>query len=339
MSEEVKKFKVTIDGQTTEVLPGTSILEAARQIGGKSVPPAMCYYSKLETSGGRCRTCLVEVSKGSEADPRPMPKLVASCRTGVMDGMEVKNLSSEKAQEGRKAVTEFLLVNHPLDCPVCDQAGECHLQDLGYEHGNLETRTEFERNTYEADDIGPYIKLNMNRCILCARCVLAANQLTEKREHGILYRGDHAEISTMLNKALDNDFIGNVIDVCPVGALTDRTARFTSRVWFTKPYNASCTCTKCSGKAVVWMKGDEVVRVTARKDQYDEVEDWICNECRFEKKDTALWTIEGPRHIDRHYINYLNHYEKNTDSYNVLDNPDAKEIGVLDEKEIEKLDS
>ncbi|MBV6880064.1 2Fe-2S iron-sulfur cluster-binding protein [Epilithonimonas ginsengisoli] len=339
MSEEVKKFKVTIDGQTTEVLPGTSILEAARQIGGKSVPPAMCYYSKLETSGGRCRTCLVEVSKGSEADPRPMPKLVASCRTGVMDGMEVKNLSSEKAQEGRKAVTEFLLVNHPLDCPVCDQAGECHLQDLGYEHGNLETRTEFERNTYDADDIGPNIKLNMNRCILCARCVLAANQLTEKREHGILYRGDHAEISTMLNKALDNDFIGNVIDVCPVGALTDRTARFTSRVWFTKPYNATCTCTKCSGKAVVWMKGDEVVRVTARKDQYGEVEEWICDECRFHKKDTALWNIEGPRHIDRHSVISLNHYEKKTDSYNVLENFEAKEIGVSDEKEIEKLDN
>lgn len=339
MSEEVKKFKVTIDGQTTEVLPGTSILEAARQIGGKSVPPAMCYYSKLETSGGRCRTCLVEVSKGSEADPRPMPKLVASCRTGVMDGMEVKNLTSEKAQEGRKAVTEFLLVNHPLDCPICDQAGECHLQDLGYEHGNLETRTEFERNTYDADDIGPNIKLNMNRCILCARCVLAANQLTDKREHGILYRGDHAEISTMLNKALDNDFIGNVIDVCPVGALTDRTARFTSRVWFTKPYNATCSCTKCSGKAVIWMKGDEVVRVTARKDQYGEVEEWICDECRFHKKDTALWNIEGPRHIDRHSVISLNHYEKKTDSYNVLENFEAKEIGVSDEKKIEKLDN
>lgn len=339
MSEEVKKFKVTIDGQTTEVLPGTSILEAARQIGGKSVPPAMCYYSKLETSGGRCRTCLVEVSKGSEADPRPMPKLVASCRTGVMDGMEVKNLTSEKAQEGRKAVTEFLLVNHPLDCPICDQAGECHLQDLGYEHGNPETRTEFERNTYDADDIGPYIKLNMNRCILCARCVLAANQLTEKREHGILYRGDHAEISTMLNKALDSEFIGNVIDVCPVGALTDRTARFASRVWFTKPYNATCKCDKCSGKAVLWMKGDEVVRVTARKDQYGEVEDWICNECRFERKDVKYWNIEGPRHIDRHSVISLNHYEKKTDSYNVLENSEAKEIGLKDEIEIEKLDN
>ncbi|WP_312088736.1 2Fe-2S iron-sulfur cluster-binding protein [Chryseobacterium sp.] len=339
MSEEVKKFKITIDGQTTEVLPGTSILEAARQIGGKSVPPAMCYYSKLETSGGRCRTCLVEVSKGSEADPRPMPKLVASCRTNVMDGMEVKNLSSEKAQEGRKAVTEFLLVNHPLDCPICDQAGECHLQDLGYEHGVENTRTEFERNTYDADDLGPHIKLNMNRCILCARCVLAANQLTGEREHGILFRGDHAEISTYLNKALDNDFIGNVIDVCPVGALTDRTARFASRVWFTKPLNATCKCDKCSGKAVVWMKGEEIVRVTARKDQWGEVEEWICDTCRFERKNVSDWNIEGPRHIDRHSVISLNHYEKKTDSYNVLENTDAKEIGSQDEKEIQKLDN
>ncbi|UOE38698.1 2Fe-2S iron-sulfur cluster-binding protein [Chryseobacterium oryzae] len=339
MSEEVKKFKITIDGQTTEVLPGTSILEAARQIGGKSVPPAMCYYSKLETSGGRCRTCLVEVSKGSEADPRPMPKLVASCRTNVMDGMEVKNLSSEKAQEGRKAVTEFLLVNHPLDCPICDQAGECHLQDLGYEHGVENTRTEFERNTYDADDLGPHIKLNMNRCILCARCVLAANQLTGEREHGILFRGDHAEISTYLNKALDNDFIGNVIDVCPVGALTDRTARFASRVWFTKPLNATCKCDKCSGKAVAWMKGEEIVRVTARKDQWGEVEEWICDTCRFERKNVSDWNIEGPRHIDRHSVISLNHYEKKTDSYNVLENTDAKEIGSQDEKEIQKLDN
>ncbi|AZA82115.1 Fe-S-binding domain-containing protein [Chryseobacterium lactis] len=332
MSEEVKKFKITIDGQTAEVLPGTSILEAARQIGGKSVPPAMCYYSKLETSGGRCRTCLVEVSKGSEADPRPMPKLVASCRTNVMDGMEVKNLTSEKAQEGRKAVTEFLLVNHPLDCPVCDQAGECHLQDLGYEHGNLETRTEFERNTYEADDLGPNIKLNMNRCILCARCVLAANQLTGEREHGILFRGDHAEISTYLNKALDNDFIGNVIDVCPVGALTDRTSRFASRVWFTKPMNATCKCDKCSGKAVVWMKGDEIVRVTARKDQWGEVEEFICDTCRFERKALSDWNIEGPRHIDRHSVISLNHYQKPKDELIMIDNPGAKEISEKDEK-------
>ncbi len=332
MSEEVKKFKITIDGQTTEVLPGTSILEAARPIGGKAVPPAMCSYSKLEASGGRCRTCLVEVSKGSEADPRPMPKLVASCRTNVMDGMEVKNLTSEKAQEGRKAVTEFLLLNHPLDCPVCDQAGECHLQDLGYEYGNPETRTEFERNTYDADDLGPNIKLNMDRCILCARCVLTANQLTDTREHGILFRGDHAEISTYLNKALDNDFIGNVIDVCPVGALTDRTARFASRVWFTKPMNATCSCDQCSGKATLWMKGDEIVRVTARKDQWGEVEEFICDTCRFHRKELKFWNIEGPRHIDRHSVISLNHYEKPKDELRVLDNPMAKEISEKDEK-------
>lgn len=336
MSEEVQKFKITIDGQTTEVAPGTSILLAARQIGGKSVPPAMCYYSKLETSGGRCRTCLVEVSKGSDKDPRPMPKLVASCRTNVMDGMEVKNLTSERAQKARKAVTEFLLVNHPLDCPICDQAGECHLQDLGYEHGAEQTRTEFPRRTYNADDLGPHIKLNMNRCILCARCVLLAGQLTNEREHGILFRGDHAEISTYLNKALDHDFIGNVIDVCPVGALTDRTSRFASRVWFTKPMNAHCNCDKCSGKAVLWMKGDEIIRVTARKDQYNEVQDWICDECRFEKKDLKYWTVEGPRDIDRHSVISLNHYKDPKEYHRILDNNDAKELAEKDEAIIEK---
>ena len=334
MSEEIKKFKITIDGQTTEVAPGTTILNAARQIGGKSVPPAMCYYSKLENSGGRCRTCLVEVSKGSEADPRPMPKLVASCRTTVMDGMEVKNLTSEKTQEARKAVTEFLLLNHPLDCPICDQAGECHLQDLGYEHGNQMTRTDFERNTYEADDLGPNIKLNMNRCILCARCVLVANQLTDQRDHGILFRGEKAEISTYLNKAITNDFSGNMIDVCPVGALTDKTFRFSSRVWFTKPVDATCKCEKCSGKAVLWMKGDEILRVTARKDQYGEVEEFICNECRFERKDVKYWNIEGPRHISRHSVISANHYMKPQDmEVKRLEYETAKEISKKDNLE------
>jgi NADH-quinone oxidoreductase subunit G len=333
MSEEIKKFKITIDGQNTEVEPGTTILNAARQIGGRSVPPAMCYYSSLETSGGRCRTCLVEVSAGSEKDPRPMPKLMASCRTAVMDGMEVKNLTSPKTQEARHAVTEFLLINHPLDCPICDQAGECHLQDLSYENGVESTRTEFERRTFEPEDIGPYIKLNMNRCILCARCVLLANQLTDTREHGILFRGEHAEISTYLNKALDHDFIGNVIDVCPVGALTDRTSRFMSRVWFTKPMDAHCKCDKCSGKATVWLKGDEVIRVTSRKDQYDEiqVEDYICNTCRFGRKDVKDWVIEGPRHIDRHSVISLNHYQTPLNELRMLNNPDAKEISKKDE--------
>lgn len=328
MSNDIKMFKITVDGQPVEVPAGTSILEAARKIGGASVPPAMCYYSKLEKSGGRCRTCLVEVSKGSDADPRPMPKLVASCRTTVMDGMEIKSLTSDRTKEARKAVTEFLLLNHPLDCPVCDQAGECHLQDLGYEHGSVETRTEFKRNTYDADDIGPNIKLNMDRCILCARCVLVADQLTAKREHGILFRGEKAEISTYLNKALHNDYIGNVIDVCPVGALTDRTARFASRVWFTKPLDAHRDCPSCSGKVVLWMKGDEVIRVTARKDHYGEVEDFICNTCRFEKKNESDWVIEGPRQISRHSVISANHYQKpKSDHIEITENQNAKELG------------
>lgn len=300
--------KVTIDDQVIEVEPGTTILNAARQIGGEVVPPAMCFYSKLPGTGGKCRTCLVEVSQGSEKDPRPMPKLVASCSTPVMDGMVVKNKTSERVHENRGAVVEFLLINHPLDCPICDQAGECHLQDLGFEHGSSGTRYEEERRTFDPIDIGNKIKLHMNRCILCYRCVAVANQLTDKRVHGVLHRGEHAEISTYIENAIENDFSGNMIDVCPVGALTDKTFRFKSRVWFLKPMEASCECTKCSGKAVVWMFGNEIYRVTARKDKYGEVEDqdgkagWICNDCRFEKKDPAQWNITGPRVIDRHSV-------------------------------------
>jgi NADH-quinone oxidoreductase subunit G len=309
MAEEVKKIKVTIDNISIDVPMGTTILQAARMIGGDVVPPAMCYYTKLEGSGGKCRTCLVEVSKGSEADPRPMPKLVASCRTGVMDGMEVKNMTSPKVEDARNGVVEFLLLNHPLDCPICDQAGECHLQDLGYEHGKQGTRYEFKRRTFDKHDLGPYIQLHMTRCILCYRCVFTADQLTNKRVHGILSRGDHSEIATHIEKALDNDFIGNVIDVCPVGALTDKTFRFKNRVWFTKPVNAHRECKCCSGKVTLWQRGEEVLRVTARKDQWGEVEDWICNECRFEKKQSADWTIEGPTHVSRHSVISQGHYE------------------------------
>ncbi len=307
--------KVTIDGIEVEVEAGTTVLNAARKIGGDVVPPAMCYYSKLEGSGGKCRTCLVEVAAGSANDPRPMPKLVASCSTPVQDGMVIKNKTSEKVHVNRGAVTEFLLINHPLDCPICDQAGECHLQDLGYEHGASGTRYEEERRRFDPIDIGNKIKLHMNRCILCYRCVMVANQLTDKRVHGVLGRGDHAEISTYIHNAIENDFSGNMIDVCPVGALTDKTFRFKSRVWFLKPMEATCECTKCSGKAVVWMFGDEIYRVTARKDKYGEVEDndgkpaWICNDCRFEKKDPAKWNILGPRKINRHSVISANHYE------------------------------
>ncbi len=315
MTGEKKLLKVTIDGITTEVPEGTTILDAARSIGSEVAPPAMCYYSKLEGSGGKCRTCLVEVAAGSEKDPRPMPKLMASCRTAVMDGMVVKNTTSEKTLDARKGVVEFLLINHPLDCPICDQAGECHLQDLSYAHGTEGTRYEFKRRTFVREDIGPYIQLHMTRCILCYRCVLVANQLTNERVHGILDRGDQSDISTYISRAIDNDFSGNMIDVCPVGALTDRTFRFKNRVWFLKPMDAHRDCDKCCGKVTLWNRGDEVYRVTSRKDPWGEVQTidgkpaWICNTCRFEKKKSSDWIIEGPTEISRHSVISANHYE------------------------------
>src|SRR3954463_7791451 len=295
-------MKVTIDGFPLEVEAGTTILNAARMIGGDVVPPAMCYYSKLQGSGGKCRVCLVEISKMSEQNPNPMPKLQASCCTPIADGMEVKNMTSPKVQDMRKGVVEFLLINHPLDCPICDQAGECDLQNLGFEYGAQTTRYQEGRRTFDRIDIGDKIQLHMTRCILCYRCTYVADQITNTRVHGILDRGEHAQISTYISKAIDNDFSGNMIDVCPVGALTDRTFRFKNRVWFLKPVNAHRNCDKCCGKVTLWNRGDEVFRVTARKDQWGEVEEWICNTCRFDKKKTSDWIIEGPTKVSRHSV-------------------------------------
>jgi NADH-quinone oxidoreductase subunit G len=308
--------KVTIDGQSIDVPDGTTILQAARLIGGPLVPPAMCFYTPLKTSGGYCRTCIVNVTKGSEKDPRPMPKPVPSCRQTVMDGMEVQGITSPALLEARKGVVEFLLINHPLDCPICDQAGECKLQDLSYEHGLSKSRYEFERRTFEKIDIGDKIKLHMTRCILCYRCVKVAEQLCPGRVHGVMNRGDVSEISTYIQNAVDNEMSGNMIDVCPVGALTDKTFRFKSRVWYVNPFDAHRDCKKCAGKVRLWFKGDEVFRVTSRKDAYDEVMNlpdgtpgWICNECRYDKKKTSDWVIEGPTKVSRQSVIAQNHYE------------------------------
>ncbi|RZK88677.1 MAG: 2Fe-2S iron-sulfur cluster binding domain-containing protein, partial [Hymenobacter sp.] len=209
--------KITFDGIEVEVPDGTTILNAARKIGGSIVPPAMCYYTPLKGSGGKCRACLVRIAAGSAKDPRPMPKLVASCITPVQDGMVVENTTNQQVLDVRKGIVEMLLINHPLDCPVCDQAGECDLQNFAFEHGVSTTRYEEERRTFEKIDIGPYIQLHMTRCILCYRCVYTADQLTDARVHVVLGRGDAAEIGTYIENTISNDFSGNVIDVCPVG--------------------------------------------------------------------------------------------------------------------------
>lgn len=302
-------LKITIDNHEIEVPNGTTILQAARTLGPEKAPPAMCYYSKLEESGGKCRTCLVKVARTSETDAKAIPKLVASCRTLVQNGMIVENFSSPEVMNARKDVVELLLINHPLDCPVCDQAGECDLQNLAFTHGAETTHYEEERRRFPVQDIGPLIKLHMNRCILCYRCVFVADQLTNKRQHGVLGRGDAAEIGTYIQAAIENDFSGNMIDVCPVGALTDKTFRFKSRVWFTKPMNAHRDCPTCSGKAVLFLKGNEVLRVSARKDANSEVVEFICNGCRFENKSLSAWTVEGPAPISHQSVISQNHYE------------------------------
>jgi NADH-quinone oxidoreductase subunit G len=321
-------MKVTIDGIEIDVPNGTTILQAARMIGAEVAPPAMCYYTNLKTSGGYCRTCIVKVTQGSAANPTPMPKPVASCRTEVMDGMVVENFTNPEIVEARKGIVEFLLINHPLDCPVCDQAGECKLQDLGYENGLAESRYEFERREYEMIEIGEKIKLHMNRCILCYRCVKVAEQITDGRVHGVINRGDAAEISTYIEQSIDNEFSGNVIDVCPVGALTDKTFRFKQRVWFTKPMNAHRNCPSCSGKVRLWFKGEDVLRVTARKDQWDEVEEFICNGCRYDHKSKNDWVIEGPAPIHRQSVISQNKYA-NLDEKKLHELKNQKALGFM----------
>ncbi len=302
-------MKVIIDGITVDVEAGTTILAAARKIGGEIVPPAMCYYTPLKGSGGKCRTCLVKVAAGSTADPRPMPKLVPSCSTMCQEGMIVENITNPQVLDARKGVTEFLLINHPLDCPICDQAGECDLQDLAFEHGLEKTRYHEGRREFEPTDLGENIKLHMNRCIMCFRCVIVADQLTDTRQHGILNRGDMVEIGTYIEQSLNHDFIGNVIDVCPVGALTDRSFRFKSRVWFTNQFLAHRDCDKCCGRTIIHKVGDDIVRVSARKDANGEVTEWICNTCRFETKNNESWVLEGPNHIDHDSVQNQGHYE------------------------------
>ena len=159
--------------------------------------------------------------------------------------------------------------------------------------------------------LGPHVVYNAQRCIMCTRCVRFMDEVAHERQLGVMNRGDHSEIGVFPGQPLDSAYSLNTVDVCPVGALTSTAFRFKQRVWFTKPVNAhrDCQHEKCGGRVTLWYKGKDVLRVTARKDEYNEVKEWICNECRFEKKETADWVIEGPAHIDRSSVISANHYE------------------------------
>jgi NADH-quinone oxidoreductase subunit G len=221
--------RLTIDGKEVEVAPGTNLIEAARLAGIEI--PHYCYHPGLSIAG-QCRLCMVDIEKV----PRPQ----ISCNMAAADGMVV-HTQTERVLETRKSIMEFHLINHPLDCPVCDQAGECWLQIYYMKHGLYDPRmTDGKVHKPKAMPLGPHVILDAERCILCSRCVRFCDEVTGTGELGIFNRGDHSEIGLFPGGTLENKYSGNVIDICPVGALTDRGFRFQVRVWYLDTTRSVC---------------------------------------------------------------------------------------------------
>jgi NADH-quinone oxidoreductase subunit G len=269
---------LTIDGKQIEVPAGTTIIQAADKL-GISIP-RYCYHAALPVSGN-CRICMVEIEK--------QPKLQIACYTPVSDGMVVKT-NSPKVLEVRKTVLEFLLVNHPVDCPVCDQSGECKLQDYYMEHGQYDSRLSDVKVKKEkkAFSIGPTVMLDQERCILCTRCVRFTDNITQTHEFGVFDRGDHSQLDVYPGKQLDNRYSGNVVDICPVGALTDKDFRFKCRVWYLAQTKSVCPgCSMGCNITVEWdktrphqHKRERVMRLKPRHNS-DVNDYWICDKGRY----------------------------------------------------------
>lgn len=272
---------ITIDGKKYEVKDGITVIEAIDQI--NSDLPRYCYHPGLSIAGN-CRICQVEIEK--------MPRTAIACNTRVAEGMVI-HTSSAKAKESQQRVLEFLLANHPLDCPVCDQAGECKLQDYYMEYGLYDAKfNEFKvKKSKKAQSIGPNIMLDQERCILCSRCVRFADEVTKTHDFGIFNRGDHAQLDVYPGKQLDNKYSGNVADICPVGALTDKDFRFKLRVWYLGSQDSVCPgCSRGCNIKVEYersrpypLKGARVMRLKPRENA--EVNKWwICDEGRYNYK-------------------------------------------------------
>lgn len=231
--QKPKMVKLKVDGKEVEVKPGTRLIEAARMT--QEDVPYYCYHPGLSIAGN-CRMCQVEIEG--------MPKLQIACHMEAKEGMVV-HTKNEKVLKTRQHMLEFLLVNHPVDCPVCDQAGECWLQDYYMKHGLHDSRVNEDKvSKPKAVPIGPNVMLDNERCILCSRCVRFTDEISKTKELGISNRGDHSEVQVFPGKQLNNPYSGNVVDICPVGALTDRDFRFKIRVWYLK--SADSICGGCS---------------------------------------------------------------------------------------------
>lgn len=276
--------KINIDGKELEFNQGQTIIEAAKENGIEI--PHFCWHPKLSVSGN-CRVCLVEVEK--------MPKLVIACATTAAEGMVV-HTTSDKALAARNAVMEFILINHPLDCPICDEAGECKLQDYAYQHSVGESRFVEEKNHKDKRvPLGPNVMFDGERCISCSRCIRFCDEVAKDPELTFVQRGDRVTITTFPGQQLDNPYSMNVVDICPVGALTNRDFRFKSRVWDMSRTNSICNGCARGCNTEIWVRNNQVLRLVPRHNEKVNSY-WMCDHGRLNtfKFVNADDRVDGP---------------------------------------------
>ncbi len=276
--------KCTIDGKEIEVPAGTTVMQAAEALGIRI--PRFCWHPDL-TVDGNCRICLVEIEK--------MPKLQIACNTQVSDGMVVRS-DSPKAREAQRTTLEFLLVNHPIDCPVCDQAGECYLQDQYMTHGLYDSKVALEDKVRKRKmvDLGP-IMLDAERCVLCSRCIRFEREVTGTNSFEFVNRGGSTQIATFEYRPITHEYAGNLADVCPVGALLSHEFRFKMRVWFLKAH--ASVCPGCSTGCNLWVdeRDGELERLRPRRNP-DVNKSWLCDPGRASFRAIGLETrLSGAR--------------------------------------------
>ena len=262
-------IEIELDGQKLSVPPGSMVMHAADAAG--TYIPHFCYHKKLSIAAN-CRMCLVEVEKA----PKPMP----ACATPVTQGMVVRT-KSERAIKAQQGVMEFLLINHPLDCPICDQGGECQLQDLAVGYGGSASRYSEDKRVVFHKNVGPLISMEeMSRCIHCTRCVRFGQEIAGVMELGMLHRGEHSEITTFVGRTVDSELSGNMIDLCPVGALTSKPFRYSARTWELQRRKSISPHDSTGTHLVVQVKANRVMRVVPLENE-DVNECWIADRDRF----------------------------------------------------------
>jgi len=262
-----------IDGEPVEYEPGEKVLSAALRCG--KIIPHYCYHPGMSVVA-TCRMCLVDVV--DLGNGRPAPKLQTACSVDVTEGMKIETLN-EKVEEGRKLVNEFLLINHPLDCPICDQSGECTLQDYAFKYGSGKSEMDYSKRVNGWRDIGTFVALERNRCIQCSRCDRFTREITGTNEFGMFNRGHELAVDTYTDRPMTNKFQGNMADICPVGAITEKEFRFKRRVWKLKKNHSICTGCSTGCNVTIEHDRNEVFRLKPHENQSVN-KWWLCDEGR-----------------------------------------------------------